>query len=89
MRRKIAIWPIFCSSFKNARAKGLHLRNYSNFIDHVKVVEVGPRDGLQNEKMPLSVDQRIQFINLLSETGLSTIEVGSFVSPKWVPQVII
>ena len=63
-------------------------RNYSKIIaDHVKIVEVGPRDGLQNEKLPLSLAQKVQFVNLLSDTGLSTIEVGSFVSPKWVPQV--
>lgn len=52
----------------------------------VKIVEVGPRDGLQNEK-PVSIEDKIQLINALSETGLSVIESGSFVSPKWVPQM--
>lgn len=52
----------------------------------VTVVEVGPRDGLQNEKTtPLTVDQRVQLINLLVKAGCPRIEVGSFVSPKWVP----
>lgn len=53
----------------------------------IKVVEVGPRDGLQNEKTTWSVDERVTLINLLSQCGFSEIEVGSFVSPKWVPQM--
>lgn len=53
----------------------------------VKIVEVGPRDGLQNEKNILPLNNKIELINLLSETGLSVIECGSFVSPKWVPQM--
>jgi len=53
----------------------------------VKLFEVGPRDGLQNESMPLPVDVKIHLIDLLSETGLPVIEVGSFVSPQWVPQM--
>ena len=55
--------------------------------DRVKIVEVGPRDGLQNEKQPISVATRVQLIDLLSESGLQVIEAGSFVSPKWVPQM--
>lgn len=51
----------------------------------VRVVEVGPRDGLQNEKVPLSVSQRVELVNSLVRAGLSYVEVGSFVSPKWVP----
>lgn len=53
----------------------------------VKIVEVGPRDGLQNEKQSISVDTKIELIRRLATTGLDTIEAGSFVSPKWVPQV--
>lgn len=53
----------------------------------VKIVEVGPRDGLQNETVMVPVDLRVKLIDKLSETGLRTIEVGSFVSPKWVPQM--
>ncbi|MFD2231737.1 hydroxymethylglutaryl-CoA lyase [Alkalimarinus sediminis] len=55
--------------------------------DSAKIVEVGARDGLQNERVPLSVKQKVEFINLLSKTGLTSIEAGSFVSPKWVPQM--
>ncbi|AQQ68988.1 hydroxymethylglutaryl-CoA lyase [Microbulbifer agarilyticus] len=55
--------------------------------DKVKMVEVGPRDGLQNEKQPISVATRVQLIDLLSDSGLQVIEAGSFVSPKWVPQM--
>lgn len=55
--------------------------------DFIKVVEVGPRDGLQNESQTLTAEQRAQLIHHLSDAGLSHIEVGSFVSPKWVPQM--
>lgn len=51
------------------------------------IVEVGPRDGLQNEKQPLSVEDKVNLVNQLSQTGLRHIEAGSFVSPKWVPQM--
>ncbi|KAM7353133.1 hydroxymethylglutaryl-CoA lyase [Cochliomyia hominivorax] len=53
----------------------------------VRIVEVGPRDGLQNEPKLLPADVKISLIDQLSETGLKTIEVTSFVSPKWVPQM--
>ncbi|SEA42355.1 hydroxymethylglutaryl-CoA lyase [Microbulbifer marinus] len=53
----------------------------------VKMVEVGPRDGLQNEKQPISVATRIALIDRLAAAGLPVIEAGSFVSPKWVPQM--
>lgn len=53
----------------------------------VQIVEVGPRDGLQNEKKMLSVEARVAFVRRLAEAGLKRIEVGAFVSPKWVPQM--
>lgn len=53
----------------------------------VKIVEVGPRDGLQNEKTVLSTQDKLKYIELLSKTGLSTIEITSFVSPKAIPQM--
>ncbi|HCE2051030.1 TPA: hydroxymethylglutaryl-CoA lyase [Vibrio parahaemolyticus] len=53
---------------------------------NVTIVEVGPRDGLQNES-PVSTRTKMRLIDLLSDTGLSHIEAGSFVSPKWVPQM--
>jgi hydroxymethylglutaryl-CoA lyase len=53
----------------------------------VKIVEVGPRDGLQNESQTIPTTTKIKFINLLSETGLSVIEATSFVSPKKIPQL--
>lgn len=53
----------------------------------VKIVEVGPRDGLQNEKTHISVQSKIELIHKLAQTGLKDIEAGSFVSPKWVPQM--
>ncbi len=56
--------------------------------DQVRIVEVGPRDGLQNEKTPISVEARIAFIEALVAAGLHTLEVGAFVSPKAVPQMV-
>jgi hydroxymethylglutaryl-CoA lyase len=53
----------------------------------VRIVEVGPRDGLQNEPVHVPADVKVEFINKLSETGLQNIEVTSFVSPKWIPQM--
>ena len=55
--------------------------------DHVRIHEVGPRDGLQNEPGVISVARKVALIDLLSRSGLRDIEVGSFVSPKWVPQM--
>ena len=56
--------------------------------DSVRIVEVGPRDGLQNEKTPVGVDDRIAFIEALLGAGLRTVEVGAFVSPKAIPQMV-
>jgi hydroxymethylglutaryl-CoA lyase len=53
----------------------------------VKIVEVGPRDGLQNEKEALSAAVKIELVNRLARAGLSNVEAASFVSPKWVPQM--
>ncbi|MCT8139591.1 hydroxymethylglutaryl-CoA lyase [Anaerobacillus sp. CMMVII] len=55
------------------------------FPNKVTIKEVGPRDGLQNEKTIITVDDKVSWINMLSETGLSYIEVTSFVNPKWIP----
>ena len=53
----------------------------------VKIVEVSPRDGLQNEVQLVSADLKIELINLLVAAGVSFIEAGSFVNPRWVPQM--
>lgn len=58
-----------------------------SFPKYVKIVEVGPRDGLQNESKTIPTTVKVEFINRLSETGLSVIEATSFVSPKWIPQL--
>lgn len=58
-----------------------------NWPKYVKIVEVGPRDGLQNEKSLIPTETKIQFINLLSATKLPVIEATSFVNPSWVPQM--
>ncbi|TWI03628.1 hydroxymethylglutaryl-CoA lyase [Luteimonas cucumeris] len=54
---------------------------------HVRIVEVGPRDGLQNEKTMVATADKIALVDRLSATGLRTIEATSFVSPKWIPQL--
>ncbi len=58
-----------------------------NLPESVRMFEVGPRDGLQNEPAVIPTETKIELIDMLSGTGLRTIEVGSFVSPKWVPQM--
>ncbi|MBB6483080.1 hydroxymethylglutaryl-CoA lyase [Rhizobium lusitanum] len=60
------------------------MQEHSN---HVTVVEMAPRDGLQNEKQPIDTARKIELVNLLSDSGFDRIEVTSFVSPKWVPQL--
>lgn len=55
--------------------------------DPVRIIEMGPRDGLQNEKTPVSVEARIAFIEALVAAGLTTVEVGAFVSPRAIPQM--
>ena len=55
--------------------------------ERVTVVEVGPRDGLQNESASISTDDKVEFVNRLTSAGLPVIEVSAFVSPKWVPQM--
>jgi hydroxymethylglutaryl-CoA lyase len=55
--------------------------------DKVKIVEVGPRDGLQNEKETISADVKIELVDRLTDAGFANIEAASFVSPKWVPQM--
>ena len=56
-------------------------------VDTVKIVEVGPRDGLQNEKVIVSTEVKVAYITALADAGLRVIEAGAFVSPKWVPQM--
>ena len=53
----------------------------------VQIIDVGPRDGLQNEKSPVPAEVKIGLVQRLQEAGLHEIEVTSFVSPKWVPQM--
>ncbi|WP_345796861.1 hydroxymethylglutaryl-CoA lyase [Castellaniella sp. MT123] len=55
--------------------------------EHIKIVEVGPRDGLQNEKQPVDTAVKIELVDRLSAAGFPNIEAASFVSPKWVPQM--
>ncbi|MYL38111.1 hydroxymethylglutaryl-CoA lyase [Halobacillus litoralis] len=58
-----------------------------NLPDHVTIKEVGPRDGLQNEPKEIAAEDKVAWINQLSDTGLSSIEISSFVHPKWIPQL--
>ena len=56
-------------------------------VDAVTIVEVGPRDGLQNEKVTIPTGVKVAYITALADAGLHVIEAGAFVSPKWVPQM--
>lgn len=56
-------------------------------VETVKIVEVGPRDGLQNEKVTIPTEAKVEYITTLADAGLRVIEAGAFVSPKWVPQM--
>src|SRR5438552_4132996 len=53
----------------------------------VRIYEVGPRDGLQNESSPVPTAEKIALVDALSATGLPAIEITSFVSPRWIPQL--
>ena len=59
----------------------------NKFPSYVKLIEVGPRDGLQNESHQVTTAFKIELIERLGATGLSVIEAGSFVSPEWIPQM--
>ncbi|KAH6990632.1 P-loop containing nucleoside triphosphate hydrolase protein [Ilyonectria sp. MPI-CAGE-AT-0026] len=67
--------------------RGFATAGGASYDNRVKLVEVGPRDGLQNEKKTIPLATKIELIERLARTGVSTIEAGSFVSPKWVPQM--
>ncbi|KAF5629305.1 hydroxymethylglutaryl lyase [Fusarium sp. NRRL 52700] len=67
--------------------RGLATASNQSYDNRVRLVEVGPRDGLQNEKKAISLETKIELIERLARTGVSTIEAGSFVAPKWVPQM--
>lgn len=56
-------------------------------VERVRIVEVGPRDGLQNEKVTIPTGAKVAFIEALASAGLTTVEAGAFVHPKWVPQM--
>lgn len=62
-------------------------RIFTRNISSIRIVEVGPRDGLQNEPKIVPAAVKIELINRLSKTGLKSIEATSFVSAKWVPQM--
>ena len=55
--------------------------------ESVRIIEVSPRDGLQNEKQTVATETKVALIGMLADAGLKTIEATAFVSPKWVPQM--
>ncbi|KDN63426.1 hypothetical protein CSUB01_06748 [Colletotrichum sublineola] len=92
----LAIRPAICRACKRAQVGRIPARGFATTSrpiqqpprdNYVKLVEVGPRDGLQNEKKTIPLATKIELIERLAKTGVSTIEGGSFVSPKWVPQM--
>jgi len=82
------------SLFARRLPRSLHHSSQRSFstsrralADHVRIIEVGPRDGLQNEKTSIPAETKIELVRRLARTGVETIEAGSFVHPKWVPQM--
>src|SRR6266550_3190220 len=63
------------------------IRTLPTLPHSVRIVEVGPRDGLQNEKVQIPTEQKIQFINMLADAGLPVVEATAFVSPRAIPQL--
>eukprot|EP01042_Synura_sphagnicola_P031244 gene31244-40226_t len=70
-----------------ARSLKISARSFSSLPKRVRIVEVGLRDGLQNEPKPVPTEAKLELLRLLANSGLKTIEAGSFVSPKWVPHM--
>ncbi|XP_076456470.1 hydroxymethylglutaryl-CoA lyase, mitochondrial-like [Babylonia areolata] len=81
------IFSSFCLTFGKRLCRSFSSIEMAGLPRFVKIVEVGPRDGLQNEKNIVPTSVKVEFINKLSEAGIPMIEVTSFVSPKWVPQM--
>lgn len=80
-----APWPTAAQGFEEA---GRSPASSISAAKRVRVVEVSPRDGLQNEKQVVPLATKLELIRrLVEEAGVQTVEAGSFVSPKWVPQV--
>jgi len=79
--------PALRHSSSCSHEKLANLRDNFPLPPSVKIVEVGPRDGLQNEKKIVPTEVKVDLINQLSNTGLRVVEATSFVSPKWVPQM--
>ena len=75
--------------FTNSVQDVSHLQFLRGMPRFVKIVEVGPRDGLQNEKNTIPTTMKVELIHRLVASGLSVVEATSFVSPKWVPQVML
>lgn len=76
-----------CTSGYSKETRDLETKFFKGMPNFVKIVEVGPRDGLQNEKSTIPTIVKIELIQKLASAGLSVIEATSFVSPKWVPQL--
>lgn len=77
----------YTSPFEEMFVKNHQNKLLQRIPEYVKIVEVGPRDGLQNEKDIVPTDVKIQLIKMLAASGLPVVEATSFVSPKWVPQL--
>jgi len=83
----LSIRQLRCLSTATAEPTGSNAHYHQPANNQVKIIEVGPRDGLQNEKKTIPLTTKIELIERLAKTGLTDIEAGSFVAPKWVPQV--
>ena len=84
IRRLVSTLPLLSNKLQRRFIQSVP---QNNIPQKVRIVEVGPRDGLQNEPGTVPTDTKLKFIDLLAKAGLRTIEATSFVSPKWVPQM--
>lgn len=85
--RRCLRWQAGCRGFATVAGRTTESDFQRATGNKVKIVEVGPRDGLQNEKKSIPLATKLELIRRLAQTGLSDIEAGSFVAPKWVPQM--
>ncbi|KAK0260764.1 hypothetical protein LTS09_004539 [Friedmanniomyces endolithicus] len=83
----MSLRPLSRRAYRHLSQRTFSSSTRALLADHVRIIEVGPRDGLQNEKTSIPVETKVELVRRLAKTGLQTIEAGSFSHPKWVPQM--
>src|SRR5690606_6387393 len=86
-KARTSIWAAPCLKSRSTMPELPMTVSRTDLPSHVRIYEVGARDGLQNEKSVIDVDTKVEFIERLLAAGLPVVEATSFVHPKWVPQL--